>query len=294
MVSLGQTVVLAQGIGLQLQVLVDDRLPLSVAQVISVLVEHLRCAAPIVLADQVENACGLVSLVLPKLLCAPEARVVGDVADAILVRVPRHVHELADGILHGLEVAHVEDPQPVDAMLVGQGQLLPRVLHGCDVEQLRVAWRSHVVHVIVEAPSALVLALLSVGHPPHVAPVVVAEQQRHVIGHLHALVVIVEHLLVESPHLWRLAGFLASLLGDDFALVADDLGHELGVGLIAHGLVTVAAHADGHDLFRALHALDALTEELLQVVLVLLVVPGAPSLSVAGIFLVVACHGLMV
>ena len=78
------------------------------------------------------------------------------------------------------------------------------------------------------------------------------------------------------------------------ALVCDDLLHQLGVGILAHCLVSVATHADGYDLFGALHAFDSLTEELLQSLLVLLIVPGTPTLTVACIFLVVASHRLMV
>ena len=61
----------------------------------------------------------------------------------------------------------------------------------------------------------------------------------------------------------------------------------------AHGVIAVAAHSDGYNLFSSLHSLNAFTEELLQVCLVLLVVPRSPSLSVAGVFLMVACHRLM-
>ena len=50
--------------------------------------------------------------------------------------------------------------------------------------------------------------------------------------------------------------------------------------LIASGFIAVAAHSDGYNLFSSLHSLNAFTEELLQVCLVLLIVPWSPSFSV--------------
>ena len=138
------------------------------------------------------------------------------------------------------------------------------------------------------------LALLGIGHAAHVAPVVVTQQDEHVVGHTHALVVVVEHLLVECPHLRRLLGGTARHLLDDLTLVLDDALQQLRVGILAHGLVAVATHTDGHDVVSTLHALDALAEELVELRLVLLIVPGAPLATAAGILLMVAGHGLVV
>ena len=52
------------------------------------------------------------------------------------MRIPRHVHKLADRIFHRLEVAHVENPEAVNSVLVSKCQLLPRVLYRSYIEHL--------------------------------------------------------------------------------------------------------------------------------------------------------------
>ena len=207
---------------------------------------------------------------------------------------PGHVHEERDGVLHGLEVADVEYPHAVDAVGIGKCELLPHVLCGSDVEPLGVTWRTDVVHMIIESPAAGVLALLGGRHAAQVAPVVVAEQHEHIVGHLHALVVIVEHFLIESPHLGHVLGVTACNLLDDSTLVVDNLLQQLGVGIFAHGLVAVATHADGDDVVGILGTLDALTEEAVDDLLVGLIVPRSVLGTMAGPLLMVAGHGLMV
>ena len=219
---------------------------------------------------------------------------VEQVVHTVFRGIPRHVHKQLDGIFHRLQIADVEDPQFLDAAEVGQLQLLPHVLYGGDVDPLRVAGGTDVVHVVVESPSALALLFLGSRQTAHVAPVVVAEQDGHVVGHTQAGVIVVLHLFIECPDLRSLVSRLAGHLLDDAALVVDDVLQEFCVGAVAHRLVTVAAHADGHDVVGAVHALDALTEEAVEVLFVRGVVPGAPALAVAGILLVVAGHRLVV
>ena len=114
-----QTVVLAQRISLELEILIYHLLPFTVLQTVGVLVEHLRSAAAVVLAYEVQDACCFVSLRFSELLGAPVAGVAGDVVHRVFMRIPRHVHKLADRIFHRLEVAHIENPETVDAVLVG-------------------------------------------------------------------------------------------------------------------------------------------------------------------------------
>ena len=148
--------------------------------------------------------------------------------------------------------------------------------------------------MVIKSPPAFVLSLGGCRHAADVTPVVVAEQNRHVVGHSHAGVVVVEHLLVEGPHLWRLAGRAARHLFDYAALVADDLLQQTRIGLGRHRLVAVAAHANGHDVLGVLHPLNAFAEELVEARGVGCVVPGSPLVAVAGIFLVASGHGLVV
>ena len=131
-----QTVVLAQGICFELEMLVHHLLPFAVLQTVGVLVEHLRSAAAVVLADEVKNAGCFIGLRFTKLLCAPVAGMTGDVVYIVFTWIPSHVHKLADRIFHRFEVAHIENPETVDAILVSKCQLLPRILYRSYIEHL--------------------------------------------------------------------------------------------------------------------------------------------------------------
>ena len=131
-----QTVVLAQRIGFELEILVYHLLPFTVFQTVGVLVEHLWGAAAVVLAEEVKNACSFIGLRFTKLLCAPVAGMAGDVVYIVFTWIPSHVHKLADRIFHRLEVAHVENPETVNAILVSKRQLLPWVLHRGNIKHL--------------------------------------------------------------------------------------------------------------------------------------------------------------
>ena len=131
-----QTVVLAQRIGFELEILIYHLLPFTVFQTVGVLVEHLWGAASIILADKIQNAGCFIGLRFTELLCAPVAGMAGDVVYIVFTWIPRHVHKLADRIFHRLEVANIENPETVDAILVSKCQLLPRILHRSNVEHL--------------------------------------------------------------------------------------------------------------------------------------------------------------
>ena len=286
--------VLTESVGLQAGVVVSRLFPFPGLEIVGRSVEHLGGATPVVFRVEVDDACRFRSLLLAELLLAEGAGVGEDVAVVILLRVPGHLQEEVDGIFHRLEVAHVEHPEFVYSVVGGEFQLLPHSLNRGDVKPLGVAWRAHVVHVVIHSPAAGVLALLGVGQSAHVAPVVVAEKDDHVVGHAQTRVVVVEHLLVERPHLRCLGGGLAGLLGYDFSLVFDDFLEELHIGFGAHGLVAIAAHTDRDDILSPFHALDSLGEETVEVLLVGVVVPCTILFAVTGVFLMVAGHRLVV
>ena len=131
-----QTVVLAQRIGFELEILIHHLLPFTVFQTVGVLVEHLRSAAAVVFAYEVQNACRFISLRFAELLGAPVAGVAGDAVYIVFTWIPSHVHKLADRIFHRLEVAHIENPETVNAILVSKRQLFPRILHRSYIEHL--------------------------------------------------------------------------------------------------------------------------------------------------------------
>ena len=209
------------------------------------------------------------------------------------MRLPSHVHEQRYWVFHRLEVAHVENPHAVETVVVCQRQLFPHVLRRGDVEPLGVARCAHIVNVIVESPAARVLAFLCCRHSAHIAPVVVAEQHNDVVGHFHSLVIIVEHLFIERPHLWGLVCRLARHFLYDAPLVLYDGLQQACVGILRHCLVAVAAHSDGHHVLGSLHAFYAVAEELVEILLVGGVVPCSVFFPVACILLMVACHWLV-
>ena len=137
------------------------------------------------------------------------------------------------------------------------------------------------------------LTFLCIRHTSHVSPVVVAKQDEHVVGNAHTLIVIVEHFLIQCPHLRCLAGWFSSYLLDDFPLVFHDALKQFGISILTHRLVAVASHADGYDVVGAFHALNAFTEELVEFLLVCLIVPCTPIFSFSSIFLMVASHRFM-
>ena len=80
--------------------------------------------------------------------------------------------------------------------MIGEGQLIPDMLYRSDVEPLAVARRAYIVNMIVHTEASLVFALLGGGQSAYVAPVVIAQEDNHIIRHLEPLVVITLHLLI--------------------------------------------------------------------------------------------------
>jgi len=125
-----------QCLGLKLGVFGHHFVPLALVEVVGAGIEHLCRRAAVELAAQVEQPRCLAGVGLAKLLGAELARVVEQVAGVEAARVPCHAQEHVDGILHWLEVAHVQYPQLVDTIFVGEVQLLPHVLYWRGVEEL--------------------------------------------------------------------------------------------------------------------------------------------------------------
>ena len=219
---------------------------------------------------------------------------ISDIIGSELTRIPSHIHKHCDGIFHRLEVAHIENPHAVETIIRCESQLLPHILGRCNIQPLRVARSANIVHMIVESPATRMLALLSIWYTTEVTPVVIAEQYQHIVRHSHALVVVIEHLFIQSPYLRSLICWLARNLLDDLPLVLNDGLKQFGICILTHSLVAITTHTDGNDIVSTLHSLDTLTEEAIEVFLILLIVPGAPLLTIAGILLMIPCHRLMV
>ena len=215
----------------------------------------------------------------------------------VFLRSPRHVKEEGNRILLRLEVTHVQDPELVDAIFISKLHLLPEVLYRGDVQPFGISRGAYVVNVVVHAPTAFVLPFLLIRKFPDIAPVVIRNEYDDVIRHTQSLFIIQLDFLVKSPDLRPFLRRLACDLAYDLALVPEQALHHADNVLIAagQGCVAVAPHAYGDEVLIVLGPLDTLTEEPLQFLLVLRIVPhSAICLRVARPFLVVSGHRLVV
>ena len=212
------------------------------------------------------------------------------------IRVPGIFHDEVDGHLLGLQVTHIDDPDTVDAASVGQVQLFAEFGDGGGVHPTVVPGAAVHVNMIVESESSLATALKVASLPADIAPVVVAEQQRHVIGHGEARIIVALHLREDSPQLGD--GILVAIdLLDDPALTVDDLSerlHVLCIVTLAHRHVAITAHTDGHQVLVGLVAHHTFTEETVQALLVDAVVPGADAVFPGDVLPVGTHHRLVV
>ena len=148
--------------------------------------------------------------------------------------------------------------------------------------------------MIIETPSTFVFPLLGIGHTAHISPVVITEHDDHVIRNFHSFFIIVEHFFIKGPYLWSFLSRLASHISNDLPLILHNTLHQLRICFHTHSLIAIATHANGHNIICTFHSRDSFTKETVQILLIGIIIPGTPTFSVAGILLMVACHGLMV
>ena len=150
--------------------------------------------------------------------------------------------------------------------------------------------------MVIESETALALSLKVTSLAANVAPVVVTEQQRHVVGHGESRIVVTLHLGKDGPQLRYGIGTSIDVL-DDLALSFNHLAERLHVFCIialAHRHVTVTPHADGDEIVVGLVAFHALAEELVDALLVRGIVPWSDSILPMKVLLVRPHHGFMV
>jgi len=212
----------------------------------------------------------------------PRGPLLGELADAFIRPLrggPSVGEEILDGELHRLEVADVDDPDARGVVLPGKVHLLPYFREWIGVEPLVVSRAADVVEVVVDAGAAGACALGRGGQAADIAPVVIAPEERDVVGHAHAALVVVLDFLVERPDLRDFRDVGIDLLGEDRALIGDDFFEEGDIGVFRHGLVAVAAHGEGDDAFEVAVAADAVGPELAQRFAIGGVVPVAGAVT---------------
>ena len=230
-----------------------------------------------------------------KLPLGPQLREFAGLLFSPPLRVAAESQEVLGGELDRLQVAHVDHPDPVGAILQRQVHLLPDFRNRIGVDPLVVTRAAHVVEMVVDPRPAGALAFVRSRQAADVAPIVVAPQQRHVVGHTHALFVVRLHFFIECPCLRDLGDVGIDVLRQNLPLIGHDLLQQLHVFIqvgAAHGHVPVAAHADGGHALEILVALYALGPEIFQHVGILGVVPHARA--VPRPFLLCPQHRLVV
>src|SRR5215831_9153983 len=132
--------------------------------------------------------------------------------------------------------------------------------------------------MVVHAGSSAAFALVGGGEPTNIAPIVITPEQRHIVRHTHAPLVIFLHFFVERPVLGYFGKRLLEVPSENRPLVGNDLLKERDVCAIRHRHVAVAAHAQSDDALVVLITLDALFPKFAQLFAVTRVVPRAGTM----------------
>ena len=139
------------------------------------------------------------------------------------IDVPRQVHAELQLCLGRLDVAHVDDPQPLNALLVASGELVADLRGAYAGEPQIVLGRAVVGQMVVDAMTARPLLLGIGGHLADESMIVVDPCEGDVVGHVHARVVGIEHLFVGDEGLRHLRHVFVDDVVDEAALEGDDL-----------------------------------------------------------------------
>jgi len=193
--------------------------------------------------------------------------------------VPCHVEEERQVVSRHLRVVHIHDQQPAGIVVVGLAHLA--------VHQSRLRCRKpHVIvrappvaQVVIHASAAFALLLLGIAQARHVAVVVIAPHQHHVVGHAQPVLHYLEHLFIRDEHLGNLLHVFIDIFLQQLALVVDYRLQRFQLLFprfyALHRTVVNAAHADGKQVFAALHLLQALYPVLLYLLAVRNIVVAA-------------------
>ena len=184
-----------------------------------------------------------------KSLCRPVLDIVVCFCRFPAVDVPGQVHHERYLLLGRLDVADVEDPYLPCTVGVGLGEFCAEERRRQRTEPDPTGGVAVVGEVVVDAGAAFPFLLFGVGQVSAVAVLVIAPEQGDVVGHLQAVVVGVEHLLIGTEHLRNLLDRFLDIPSQHVALVIDGLLHQSdallgGVGTF-HRIVVDAAQTEG-------------------------------------------------
>ncbi len=163
---------------------------------------------------------------LTELLSSPLDVIIPQVIRLPPVRIPGIIQEKLDGEFHGFDVTHIDNPDLIGSKGMGQVHLLPHPFNLVGVQPFIISWPAHIVEVIIDSVSSGPFRAARFRQFPDVSPVVITEQQGHIIGYPHSFVIILLYLFIKGPKLWCLLRGFPGHTADDGPLVSHDLLQE--------------------------------------------------------------------
>ena len=142
---------------------------------------------------------------IAKLFAEPIGQVLVDGLRCDAIDVPCHVQEEFEVVGRHFRVVHIGYPQLAAVVVVGRFHLAVDEAGLRGGEPKIVVGAAPIAEVVVDSAAATALLFPCIRQTGHVAVVVVAPHQRHMVGHLQALFIQLKHFLVgnEYQHLLR-------------------------------------------------------------------------------------------
>ena len=150
--------------------------------------------------------------------------------------------------------------------------------------------------MVVKPKSPFTFSFSFTANTADVAPVVVAEEQCHIVGHGKSSIIITLHLGKDRPEL-RHAVLLSIYFPDNLPLPFYYLLQRLHIIFVvafAHRDITIATHSYCHKVVVCLVTLHAIKKELVHPLLIHTIVPRSDAVLPFQIFLMCTHHRLMV
>ena len=164
------------------------------------------------------------------------------------LHLPCHVHEQFNLVFGRLDVANVQNPEPLYPLVPSLRHLLEHERRRESAEPQIVVRPSPVAHVVVYSVAALACPFFSGREVAHIAVVVVTPDKANVVRHFQSGFIYIEHLLVWNKKLRHPGSILVNIFGEQSALILyNPLQNSL---LLIHGLsslhspVVNTAHTD--------------------------------------------------
>ncbi|MNC10279.1 hypothetical protein D3C75_579180 [compost metagenome] len=184
------------------------------------------------------------------------------------LKIVGQLHKVGKRQLHGLQVAHIDDPEIPDAIIVSHGHLLPNLLQRDRIDPFVGAGAAVVVEVVIDAPARRPAALSLLRQLADIAEVIVGENNGHIVQHLplpqtrNGLRAVPEflHFLVNSQ---RLRCMLQAMFAEQLLLGQNNILQpaDILLQISTQGGILLPAHAQGDDIGQILIPDDAILPE---------------------------------